>query len=242
MDLIPWLSSFTVYDLLSMTKRQITDTVIILVVCGVIIYSAVVIYRGLMDEFGPLKIKIPYYMPKKGNPRVFFDIKCGDKSVGRVEMELFKDACPKTVENFRCLCTGEKGEIEEGDNKGKKLHFKGSVFHRVISKFMCQGGDITNGDGTGGASIYGDNFKDETFRGKCGRHFGPGTLAMANRGEHTNSSQFFITTHRTYWLDGVNIVLGQVIRGYEVIQEIEKHGSYSGKTEVEIKIEDCGEL
>src|SRR5256885_16374708 len=145
---------------------------------------------------------------------------------------------PKTAENFRALCTGEKGMGKQG----KPLSFKGSSFHRVIPNFMCQGGDFTRGNGTGGESIYGEKFADETFQGKAGKHFGPGTLSMANAGPNTNGSQFFICTAPTPHLDGMHVVFGQVITGYDVIKKVEAVGSRSGKTSAKVTISDCGKV
>lgn len=173
---------------------------------------------------------------KRGRrPQVFFDITIGGKASGRIVMELFSDIVPKTAENFRCLCTGEKGK----GKLGKLLHYKGCKFHRVIPEFMCQGGDFTNGDGTGGESIYGETFPDENFIEK---HTGPGILSMANAGPNTNGSQFFLCTIKTDWLDGKHVVFGKVIEGLEVVQKIEAVGSEDGTTSHEVTIADSGEL
>ncbi|CAG9529729.1 unnamed protein product [Cercopithifilaria johnstoni] len=172
---------------------------------------------------------------REGRPHVFFDIIIGGKTSGRIVMELFNDIVPKTAENFRCLCTGEKGI----GILGKPLHYRGCKFHRVIPEFMCQGGDFTNGDGTGGESIYGQTFPDENFIEK---HTGPGILSMANAGPNTNSSQFFLCTIKTDWLDGKHVVFGKVVDGMEVVKKIEKVGSEDGTTSQEVKIADCGEL
>ncbi|XP_043713598.1 peptidyl-prolyl cis-trans isomerase 1-like [Telopea speciosissima] len=169
------------------------------------------------------------------NPKVFFDITAGGFPLGRITMELYSDITPFTAENFRALCTGEKGI----GRSGKPLHYKGSSFHRVIPGFMCQGGDITTGNGTGGESIYGAYFGDENF---VKRHTGPGILSMANAGPNTNGSQFFISTTTTHWLDGKYVVFGHVTEGLEVVLEMELYGSLNGETAKPIVIADCGQI
>ncbi|XXH03689.1 Vacuolar protein sorting-associated protein 62 [Hypoxylon texense] len=166
---------------------------------------------------------------------VFFDVTIGGKPEGRITFELYDDVVPKTAENFRALCTGEKGL---GKN-GKPLHYKGSGFHRVIKQFMIQGGDFTAGNGTGGESIYGDKFEDENFELK---HERPFLLSMANAGPGTNGSQFFITTVPTPHLDGKHVVFGEVKSGKSVVRKIENLRTQEDKPAKAAVIADCGEL
>ncbi|CAI0406881.1 unnamed protein product [Linum tenue] len=172
-----------------------------------------------------------------GRPRVFFDISIGGELEGRVIVELYNDVVPKTAENFRALCTGEKGI---GPNTGVPLHFKGCRFHRVIKGFMAQGGDISAGDGTGGESIYGLKFEDENFELK---HERKGMLSMANSGPNTNGSQFFITTTRTSHLDGKHVVFGRIVKGMGVVRSVEHVPTAEGDIPtLDVTIAECGEI
>ncbi|KAG8777178.1 peptidyl-prolyl cis-trans isomerase cpr6 [Serendipita sp. 401] len=171
-------------------------------------------------------------------PYVYFDITIGGRPAGRIIFQLYGDVVPRTAENFRALCTGEKGI----GTAGKPLHFKGCTFHRVIKGFMCQGGDFTEGNGTGGESIYGPNFEDEAFLDDY-KHNKPFLLSMANAGKDTNSSQFFITTVPTPHLDGRHVIFGQVVKGKSIVREIENTKTTAGDVPViPIAIADCGQL
>lgn len=198
---------------------------------------------------------------------MFFDISINDVEVGRVVMELFSDIVPRTAENFRALCTGEKerrGDAADKDqdddgakantntntNKAseenkqaqqlKPLHYKNTIFHRVIKDFMVQGGDIISNNGMGGESIYGAKFEDENF---TAQHTGPFLLSMANAGANTNNSQFFFTTTDAPHLDGKHVVFGKVLKGTDIIRQIEHMETIPGDKPVyDCTIKDCGEL
>ena len=167
--------------------------------------------------------------------KVFFDISIDGKNVGRIIIGLFGKITPYTVENFRALCTGEKGIGKEG----KPLHFKGCIFHRIIPRFMMQGGDFTKSDGRGGESIWGYNFRDENFHLKLNSE---GLVAMANSGPNTNGSQFFITFAKTSWLNGKHVVFGKVLEGMKIVKLIEKYGTNDGKPTAIVRIVNSGEL
>lgn len=176
----------------------------------------------------------------RNNPRVFLEIEARGpellgrparvEGTGRLEFELYADVVPKTAENFRCLCTGERG---------KSTHFEGSRFHRIIKDFMAQGGDITDGDGTGGCSIYGRKFADESF---ARRHDRAGLLSMANSGPNTNNSQFFILFKATPWLDGKHVVFGELVGDMQMLRLMEERGSKSGEVNGTVTITRCGEI
>ena len=169
-----------------------------------------------------------YSHPK--NPRVFMKIAKNDEPIGKLIFELYANHTPKTAENFRSLCNGDNNH---------KWSYRGSPFHRIIQGFMAQGGDFENGDGTGGTSIYGDRFPDENLDL---RHHKRGMLSMANSGEHTNGSQFFVTFDRTDWLDGYHVVFGELVNGDKVLDKIEKSGTRDGDVEDKITIIESGDI
>ncbi|CDQ79651.1 unnamed protein product [Oncorhynchus mykiss] len=165
---------------------------------------------------------------RDANPQVYLSISADDEPLGMVTIELFSHIVPKTAENFRALCTGQKG-----------FGLRNSVFHRIIPDFMCQGGDLTNQDGTGGKSIYGNKFEDENFDV---RHTGPGLLSMANHGRDTNNSQFFITLKKAEHLDFKHVAFGFVREGMDVVRRMGELGTKTGKPSKKIVITECGQL
>ncbi|KAL6526171.1 Peptidyl-prolyl cis-trans isomerase cyp40 [Orobanche minor] len=171
------------------------------------------------------------------NPRCYLDISIGGQKEGRIVVELYRDVVPKTAENFRALCTGEKGV---SPLTGVPLHYKGSCFNRVVRSLMVQGGDISGGNGVSGESIYGQTFEDENFELK---HSRKGVLSMANSGPNTNGSQFFIVTTQSSQFDGKHVVFGKVIKGFGVLRGIEYVATMDdGYPSVDVVIVDSGEI
>jgi len=167
--------------------------------------------------------------------KVYLNILIGKKQVGQIVIELYTNIAPVTCNNFRALCTGEKGYT----NQGKKLSYKGTRFHRIIPNFMIQGGDIEKDNGEGSVSIYGETFDDENFTIK---HDKAGIVSMANRGPNTNGSQFFIITEPQPHLDNKHVAFGQVIEGMDIVNEISSVGSYNGNPIIDVIINDCGSI
>ena len=166
-------------------------------------------------------------------PKVYLNIKAGPKDLGQIIIKLFTNNVPKTCENFRILCSGERGYTRTG----KKLSYKDSPFHRIIPGFMIQGGDIENGDGTGKMSIHGESFEDESF---LIQHNKPGIVSMANSGPDSNGCQFFIITNPQPHLDRKHVAFGQVIHGMDIIKKLEEFGTEDGTPKTKVIISDCG--
>ncbi|XP_057573537.1 peptidyl-prolyl cis-trans isomerase A-like [Hippopotamus amphibius kiboko] len=180
--------------------------------------------RGLADAAAPSLPCCPALL----NSTMFFNIAVHREPLARISFELFADKVPKTADNFHALSTGKKG-----------FGYKGSFFHRIILGFMCQSGDLTRHNGTGGKFICGEKFDDKNFILK---HTGPGILSMANAGPNTNSLQFFICTAKTEWLDGKHVVFGKVKEHMNIVEVMECFGSRNGKTSKKITIADCGQI
>jgi len=218
-------------------SQSFADNKAYLILCVVVLYILLKIVNADMSPPVERKRTEPSDASDESNPRVYFDVTIGGSDAGRIVMELFANKTPRTAENFRALCTGEKGM----GRSGKALHYKGSTFHRVIPGFMCQGGDFTRGNGTGGESVYGLKFEDEWDSGYI-PHAVTGLLSMANSGPNTNGSQFFLTTSKCPWLDGKHVVFGRVEEGMDVVKKVEGVGSGSGACSQPVVIRDCGEI
>lgn len=169
------------------------------------------------------------------NPRVFLEIGVEGTSIGKLIIELFADKVPRTAENFRMLCTGEKGV----GRSGAKLHYSDCKFHKIVSRYLAQAGDFIANDGTQNESVYGPKFEDENF---SVLHDDKGIVSMANNGRNTNGGQFFITLGKTPWMNGKNVAFGKVVEGIELLEQIEAAGSTSGAPSKAVKIMGCGEV
>ncbi|GAB4853184.1 hypothetical protein Ancab_017371 [Ancistrocladus abbreviatus] len=201
----------------------------------VILLAAIIVFYTFSTTHPVVEEKVEEEEPEITH-RVFLDVDMDNQRVGRMVIGLFGKVVPKTVENFRALCTGEKGK----GAIGKPLRYKKTPFHRIIPGFMIQGGDIVHGNGKGGESIYGGAFTDESFRIK---HSHAGVVSMANSGPDSNASQFFITTVKASWLDGEHVVFGKVMQGMDTVYAIEGGaGTYSGKPRKKVIIADSGEI
>mmetsp|Transcript_16489 Transcript_16489/g.52496 ORF Transcript_16489/g.52496 Transcript_16489/m.52496 type:complete len:314 (-) Transcript_16489:63-1004(-) len=174
------------------------------------------------------------WMASTGHDFVFMDFAVGDEPAGRVVFELFTDTCPRTSENFRALCNGSRGT----SSSGTRLHYKGSVIHRVVGEGWVQGGDIVGGRGNGGESAFGGTFADESFVHK---HDRAGVLSMANNGPHTNASQFFVTLGPLPPLDGKKVAFGRVISGMRTLRLIEKVDLLNQRPVRDVRVVDCGD-
>ncbi|KAK9108688.1 hypothetical protein Sjap_016748 [Stephania japonica] len=201
-----------------------------------LVAAAILIFLvNLPSSSKPVKQEVVEEVPDITH-RVFLDVDFEAQRIGRIVIGLYGNVVPKTAENFRALCTGERGI----SGSRKKLHYKGTPFHRIVSGFMIQGGDIVHGDGRGNTSIYGGTFPDENFRIK---HSHAGVVSMVNSGPDSNGSQFFITTVKASWLDGEHVVFGTVIQGMDTVFMIEGGaGTYNGNPRKKVTIGESGEI
>ncbi|XP_075453711.1 putative inactive peptidyl-prolyl cis-trans isomerase-like 6 isoform X2 [Ascaphus truei] len=174
-----------------------------------------------------------YLSEKKKHGFAYLDITIQEKPTGRLLFELFSDMCPKTCENFQTLCTGAAGNSQSG----LKLHYKDSIFHRIVKNGWIQGGDILSGKGNGGESIFGETFEDENY---AISHDKRGVLGMANKGRHSNGSQFYITLQATPYMDRTYVAFGQLIEGNDVLQKIEDISTYNERPKMDCRVTDCG--
>jgi len=167
---------------------------------------------------------------------VYLDIAIDGLYSGSIIFELFEEECPLTCYNFKTLCTGELGI----GRAGKPLCYSGVPFHRITPGHWIQGGDITHLNGQGGESCLqgGGNFDDENLFSH--KHAGPGYLAMANCGENTNKSQFYIVFKRAPWLDGKAVVFGKVWQGFDMLDKLEKLGTEGGTPTRKVAVCDSG--
>ncbi|XP_037541427.1 probable inactive peptidyl-prolyl cis-trans isomerase-like 6 [Nematolebias whitei] len=187
-------------------------------------------YTALTEDYYTKHLK------KTGHQFVFMDIDVAGEAVGRLWFELFSDVCPKTSKNFEALCTGDEGLSESG----LPLHYKGSLFHRIVPNGWVQGGDISPGSkGNGGESIYGPTFEDENF---AVSHSKRGMLGMANKGPHSNGSQFYITLQPTPWMDKKHVAFGQVIEGVDILRKLDEAPTCNERPKYECKVTACGVL
>ncbi|XP_033119408.1 probable inactive peptidyl-prolyl cis-trans isomerase-like 6 [Anneissia japonica] len=177
------------------------------------------------------------YLVKTEHTFVFLEVSIGSEPAGKLVFELYTDKCPKTCENFRALCTGEKGEKK--DESLMPYHYKNSILHRIVPSGWIQGGDILNGVGTGGESIYGPFFEDENFSVP---HASRGMLGMANQGRHTNASQFYITLQPAPWMNTKYVAFGKLVEGTHLLATLENQETYNERPKKECKITDCGVL
>ncbi|PAA59308.1 hypothetical protein BOX15_Mlig016826g1, partial [Macrostomum lignano] len=191
------------------------------------------LYRTLTEDAYADEFK------RRGHDFVYLDISIAGEPAGRLVIELFKSVAPRTCENFRQLCTGERGVSKHNPVEQFDLCYRKSIFHRLVPEGWIQGGDIWYGKGNGGESVYGETFDDENF---ILSHDRRGVVGMANRGRHTNGSQFFITLKSSRWMDTKFVAFGRVVEGSGVLERMESVGTVNERPLDEIQVADCGEF